>query len=185
VSQKTYILIGCHDEGFHTCYVTRARNIKEAIDKFNYWPYSKIEFEERGLQEGKQIVYEFYGLLGPEAYRKSANYVDGDSNSEYIIIEVGNEVQLYPAVTAVYERKTEETEETEMLTDEFFDRIAQLMSEFVRLHQMKQKLTNEEKDKYQHLFAKIFSLMWQTWFGDDTIASMIHEYYVQQVMKDL
>ena len=101
--QKVYILIGCHDEGIHTCLTTKAKDVKEAIERFTYFPFTREDFVEEGLtfEEGKQIVYGFYGLLGRKAYSESNNYVDGDSNSQYIIIEVGNNVKLYPEVTKV------------------------------------------------------------------------------------
>lgn len=102
---KTYVLIECNDEGIRTCLTTKARDVEEAIEKFNYFPFTENDFEDREwtLEEGKRVVHEFYGLRGVRACREQGNYVDGDSSSEYIIIEVGDRVRLFPPVVDVLE----------------------------------------------------------------------------------
>ena len=103
---KTYILIECNDEGVRTCLTTKAKDAGEAIEKFNYFPFTEGDFDDRRLtlEERKQVVYEFYGLKGVDACRRRGNYVDGDSSSEYVIIEVGDRVRLFPPVVNVLEK---------------------------------------------------------------------------------
>lgn len=105
-SQNTYILLGINCGGVHTKKIATASSIEEAIlEGFESYPFGPvIEIQNPDTHEWTECplptkhALAFYGLIRDKDPIDRGNYIDVDSNSQYLILEVTSrsEVTFYP-----------------------------------------------------------------------------------------
>jgi hypothetical protein len=101
--KNTYILISANKRGINvSCACTD--DIGRALELFDYEPFSPDSFEFEGTDEqiiaaSRKAAGVFFNIWGGNYDRmKMGNYIDGDSQSEYKIVEIkpDGKVTIYP-----------------------------------------------------------------------------------------
>jgi len=105
---KTYLLIGCIDEGIRTLMRTQALDVRDAIKKFKLYPYTyPDDWDGKATYEHAfERVCRFYNVDNDpsvDLYHEG-NFVDGDSAEAYVILELGDEIHLYGAVSSYFKK---------------------------------------------------------------------------------